>query len=95
MGALITKWADIPVMAYTHLQPAEPTTLGYRLALYGQDLLHDYQLIIDLVNGIMGKGFKGAVGTSAAYAEILGIENLTEFEIKLSEKLELRFYSIT
>ena len=94
MVALITKWADIPVMAYTHLQPAEPTTLGYRLALYGQDLLHDYQLIIDLVNGIMGKGFKGAVGTSAAYAEILGIENLTEFEIKLSEKLELRFYSI-
>jgi adenylosuccinate lyase len=94
MVALITKWADIPVMAYTHLQPAEPTTLGYRLALYGQDLLHDYQLIIDLVNGIMGKGFKGAVGTSAAYAEILGTENLTEFEIKLSQKLDLRFYSI-
>ncbi|MGZ6346019.1 MAG: adenylosuccinate lyase [Anaerolineales bacterium] len=94
IGLLINKWADTPVMAYTHLQPAEPSTLGYRLALYGQDLLHDYNLINDLVIGIKGKGFKGAVGTSAAYAEILGTENLTEFEKKLSQKLELRFYSV-
>jgi adenylosuccinate lyase len=94
MVLLITKWADTPEMAYTHLQPAEPTTLGYRLALYGQDLLHDYKRINELAIGIKGKGFKGAVGTSAAYGDILGIENLTEFEIKLSRKLDLRFYSI-
>ena len=38
---LIEKWADTPLMAFTHLQPAEPSTLGYRLSLYGQDLLED------------------------------------------------------
>jgi adenylosuccinate lyase len=95
MSLLITKWADTPLMAFTHLQPAEPTTLGYRLALYGQDLLHDYQIINDLATGIKGKGFKGAVGTSAAYVEILGINNLAEFETKLSQKLDLKFFPVT
>lgn len=95
MGILINKWADTPLMAMTHLQPAEPTTLGYRLALYGQDLLLDYQVIKDLIRDIKGKGFKGAVGTSAAYAEILGSENLGEFDSKLSQKLDLKFFPVT
>ena len=29
---MVEEWADYPLMGYTHLQPAEPTTLGYRLA---------------------------------------------------------------
>ena len=81
-------------MAFTHLQPAEPSTLGYRLALYGQDLLHDYQVIRNQATGIRGKGFKGAVGTSAAYAELLGADKLAEFEKKLSKKLDLPFFQV-
>jgi len=94
LGRLIEKWADTPLMAFTHLQPAEPSTLGYRLAIYGQDLLRDYQAIMNLASGIKGKGFKGAVGTSAAYAELLGTDKLTEFEKKLSKKLDLPFFSV-
>jgi adenylosuccinate lyase len=93
-GLLIEKYADTPLMAFTHLQPAEPSTLGYRLALYGQDLLEDYQVIRNQVKGIRGKGFKGAVGTSAAYAELIGADKLTEFEGKLSAKLDLPFYPV-
>jgi adenylosuccinate lyase len=94
LGLLIEKWADTPLMAFTHLQPAEPSTLGYRLALYGQDLLQDYQAIGNQASGIRGKGFKGAVGTSAAYAELLGADKLAEFEKKLSKKLDLPFYPV-
>jgi adenylosuccinate lyase len=94
LGLLIEKWADTPLMAFTHLQPAEPSTLGYRLALYGQDLLEDYQALSNQRSAIRGKGFKGAVGTSAAYAELLGVENLAAFEQKLSEKLDLSFYPV-
>jgi adenylosuccinate lyase len=94
MGMLIEKWADTPLMAFTHLQPAEPSTLGYRLALYGQDLLQDYQIIRDQASGIRGKGFKGAVGTSAAYAELLSADKLVEFEKKLSKKLDLSFFPV-
>ncbi len=94
LSLLIEKWADTPLIAFTHLQPAEPSTLGYRLALYGQDLLHDYQVIREQASGIRGKGFKGAVGTGAAYADLIGAEKLAEFEQKLSEKLNLAFFPV-
>ncbi|HEB65322.1 MAG TPA: adenylosuccinate lyase [Chloroflexi bacterium] len=86
--------ADLPVMAFTHLQPAEPTTLGYRLAQYAQDLLTDYEDLTRLRGEIRGKGFKGAVGTSASYAELVGVENLPRFETRLSELLGLPFFPV-
>jgi len=91
----ISLYADYPVIAFTHLQPAEPTTLGYRLAQYAQDLLLDWQNAIRACDDIKGKGFKGAVGTSASYAELLGLENLEDFEAALSVKLGIRFYPVT
>lgn len=91
----ITEFLDLPCIAFTHLQPAEPTTYGARLALYAQDLHADYLALSAFFPHIRGKGFKGAVGTSAAYAELLGSINLTAFEADLSEKLDLPFFSIT
>lgn len=35
----ISEWADIPITAFTHLQLAEPSTLGFRFAFYAQDLI--------------------------------------------------------
>lgn len=86
--------ADTPLMATTHLQPAEPSTLGYRLASYAQDLLMDYRALEGVRDGLRGKGFKGAVGSGAAYAELIGVENLERFEQRLSDKLELPFSPI-
>ena len=94
LAALIDKWADTPLIAFTHLQPAEPSTLGYRLALYAQDLLADYRALSAQRSALKGKGFKGAVGTGAAYAELIGAENLAAFELKLSNKLKLPFYPV-
>jgi adenylosuccinate lyase len=91
----ISTYAGLPLMAYTHLQPAEPSTLGYRLALYAQDLLIDWEAIGRARRGLKGKGFKGAVGTGAAYAELIGIDNLDAFEARLSAKLGLPFYPVT
>ncbi len=70
-AAQIDTWADTSVIGFTHLQPAEPTTLGYRLAQYGFDLLTDLAELRRVRAGIRGKGFKGAVGTSASYEELL------------------------
>ncbi|MBI2593282.1 adenylosuccinate lyase [Candidatus Daviesbacteria bacterium] len=86
----IEKYADLPCMAYTHLHPAEPTTLGYRFALYGQDLLWDLNKIKWLMEeGIKSKGFKGAVGTQASYQKLMG-EKVVDFENELMEKLGLK-----
>ncbi|MCS7055334.1 MAG: adenylosuccinate lyase [Thermoflexales bacterium] len=66
----VLQYADLPAMAFTHLQPAEPTTVGYRLAQYLQDLLMDLDEVERVRDDIKGKGFKGAVGTSASYREL-------------------------
>lgn len=90
----IERYADTPLIAFTHLQPAEPSTLGYRLAMYAQDLLEDYQALEQQHAQVRGKGFKGAVGTGASYGELFGLENVAAFEQAMSEKLDLPFYPI-
>ena len=92
---LIERWADTPLIAFTHLQPAEPSTLGYRLAQYAQDLLIDWENLRRARAHIRGKGFKGAVGTAASYAELLGEDNLAEFETRMSTQLGLPFFPVT
>ena len=91
----VDLWADLPQMAFTHLQPAEPTTVGYRLAQYAQDLLMDWENLRRVRAHLRGKGFKGAVGTGAAYAELLGAARLAEFETRLSASLGLPFFPVT
>ena len=90
----VDAWAETPLIAFTHLQPAEPSTLGYRLAGYAQDLLIDWEALQAVRSGLRGKGFKGAVGSGAAYAELLGAENLPEFEVRLSQRLDLPFFPV-
>ena len=90
----IQEWADYPLMGYTHLQPAEPTTLGYRLAGYGQDLLLGYQDLVEFSGHIKAKGFTGAVGTSASFAALLGEEDLPGFQEAMSRKLGLEFFPV-
>jgi len=95
LAVRVEQTASLPCLAFTHLQPAEPTTLGYRLAFYTQDLLEDWQTLSAVHKSVRGKGFKGAVGTGAAYGDLLGLENLSRFEQELSESLALPFFEIT
>jgi adenylosuccinate lyase len=91
----VDEWAELPLMGFTHLQPAEPTTLGYRMAFYAQDLFWDWDGLRRVCRNLRGKGFKGAVGTGAAYGELIGVGKLAEFETKLAMKLKLPFFPIT
>ena len=63
--------AAIPTMGFTHLQPAEPTTMGYRLAQYAHDLWMDWTALQEVRRQLRGKGLKGATGTSASYMQLL------------------------
>jgi adenylosuccinate lyase len=71
LAGRIDERAGQPCIGYTHLQPAEPTTIGYRLAQYGLDLLIDWDELRHVRQGIKGKGFRGATGTSASYTQLL------------------------
>ena len=85
----IEEYADTPCMGYTHLQPAEPTTIGYRLAIYAQDLLTDLEYLEFIKKTIKAKGIKGAVGTAASYVKLLDETKAKELEISVMKKLGL------
>ncbi len=90
----VEQYADLPLIAFTHLQPAEPSTLGYRLAMYTQDLAADFVDLLRVWDKLKGKGFKGAVGTAASYAELIGVDQVDAFEARLSDLLGLPFFAV-
>ncbi len=91
----IETHAETLCLGYTHLQPAEPTTLGYRLAAYAQDLLEDRRALKQLRATWRGKGFKGAVGTSASYALLLeGRTDPATFEAEVLAELGLSAWPV-
>ena len=89
--------ASVATMAHTHIQPAEPTTLGYRFAVYAQDLLEDFLALQRLVDNLRGKGLKGAVGTQASFQEILQGSPISpmEMEAQAMAVLSLPYFPIT
>ena len=93
----IDKYAELPCLGYTHLQPAEPTTVGYRLSFYAQDLLTAYETIQFVKKTIKGKGMKGAVGTAASYDALLKNNkiNVSELESIVMKKLGIEASLIT
>lgn len=92
----IERCADLPGMAFTHLQPAEPTTLGYRLAQTGQDLLADWDELARVRQAIRGKGLRGAVGTAASYEQLLTGAAMTAAELsaRVMADLDLPEYDV-
>src|SRR6185437_11053080 len=67
----IRQYNGVVCMAFTHLQPAEPTTLGYRLGVYAQDILIDDTNLRFVFEQLTTKGLRGAVGTAASYEHLL------------------------
>jgi adenylosuccinate lyase len=96
LAAQIEKYADLPTMAFTHLQPAEPTTVGYRLAQTAQDLLIDYAELTRVRKAIKGKGFKGAVGTAASYIELVeSSAAYDDLETHIMAALDLEAFAVS
>lgn len=89
------EYKDLPCMAFTHIQPAEPTTVGYRFAQTAQDLIDDIKELETLRDNIRGKGMKGAVGTAASYFELLEGTSITPLEMEnmVMENLGIKAFS--
>jgi adenylosuccinate lyase len=83
----IVQLLDHPTLAYTHLQAAEPTTIGYRLSMYAQDLLLDFEQLHFVKNQMKAKGFKGAVGTGASYTKLVGEKESLNLEEQVMQRL--------
>ena len=67
MGQLSLKFSDLEMTGYTHFQPAQPVTLGKRVALWAQDLLWDFEELSLVLQRYQPLGCKGTTGTQASF----------------------------
>jgi adenylosuccinate lyase len=84
--AALRAFADsvraVPCLAYTHFQPAQPTTFGKRACLWLQDLLADLGAVNRAVGKVPFLGSKGTTGTQASFLELF------EGDVKKCEALD-------
>lgn len=64
------KYKDLPTLAFTHFQPAQPTTVGKRATLWMQDLLMDLEDVEYQLSKAKLLGSKGTTGTQASFLEL-------------------------
>ena len=64
------EWKDQPTLAFTHFQPAQPTTVGKRATLWTQEFLMDLQDLDYVLGTLKLLGSKGTTGTQASFLEL-------------------------
>lgn len=63
---------DLPCLGYTHLQPAQPTTVGKRACLWNYDLVLDLAEVEHRLNTLLARSTKGTTGTQASFLKLFG-----------------------
>ncbi len=71
-AAFARAYKDVPTLAYTHFQAAQPTTVGKRATLWLQDLEMDLAQVDFQLSELKLLGCKGATGTAASFMELFG-----------------------
>ncbi len=91
------KYKDLPILGYTHLQPAQLTTLGKRASLWLQDLWLDYESLTELIAKVRLRGVKGTTGTQASFLDLFGDgKKVDELERKVVAKMGYKAaYAVT
>jgi adenylosuccinate lyase len=67
LARLAQRYRDVPCLAWTHLQPAQPTTVGKRACLWCYDFYLDFQEVERRLQELRCRGAKGATGTQASF----------------------------
>ena len=83
------EWRAEPTLGSTHLQPAQPTTVGKRATLWMQDLLLDLADLDYRIATLPCRGVKGTTGTQASFLEIFGGDHakVRELDARVTRKI--------
>ena len=98
LGRFAAKHRDLPCLAFTHMQPAQPTTVGKRACLWAYDLVLDLAEIEHRLAALKARGPKGTTGTQASFLELFGGDHgkVRRLEQLVCEKIGFdRSYAVT
>lgn len=98
LRAFALKYKALPTLGFTHLQPAQLTTVGKRATLWLQDLTMDYHNLVSLQKSFKLRGVKGTTGTQASFMELFGGDEVkvAELEKRVINKLGYdKVYGVT
>jgi adenylosuccinate lyase len=70
LGDLARQHRTLPMLGFTHFQPAQPTTLGKRITLWLQDFLLDLEELETRLERLPARGVKGTTGTQASFLSL-------------------------
>ncbi len=87
LSAFAAKYKDLPCLGYTHLQPAQLTTVGKRATLWMNELMMDMENLEYQLSALALRGVKGTTGTQASFMELFGND---EGKVKELEALVAR-----
>ena len=86
------KYKDQPTLAFTHFQPAQPTTVGKRATLWTQEFMMDLEDLEYVLGSLKLLGSKGTTGTQASFLELFDgdQETIDKIDPMIAEKMGFR-----
>ena len=92
LAAFADKYKDLPTLAFTHFQPAQPTTVGKRATLWMQEFCLDLEDLEHVISTMKLLGSKGTTGTQASFKELFESdeEKINKIDPMIAEKMGFR-----
>ena len=89
LAAFADKYKEQPTLAFTHFQPAQPTTVGKRATLWMQEFYMDLQDLDYVLSGMKLLGSKGTTGTQASFLELFNgdQETIDKIDPMIAQKM--------
>lgn len=89
LASFAAKYRDLPCLGFTHLQPAQPTTVGKRATLWCYDLVLDLAEIEHRLDSMKCRGVKGTTGTQASFMTLFNGDHakIEELDRRVSAKM--------
>ncbi len=90
LGTFAEKWKSEPALAFTHFQPAQPTTVGKRATLWAQDFAMDLADVEYRRDGLEFRSVKGTTGTQASFLALFDGDHdkVLQLERRVAERMD-------
>jgi adenylosuccinate lyase len=98
LAQFAAQYRELPCLGFTHLQPAQPTTVGKRATLWAYDLVLDLEEVQHRLDTIKARSVKGTTGTQASFLSLLEGDHakVRELERLVAEKMNFAAsYAVT